>query len=1143
MMMGVLVALGLVLFPLKEGKDLKGGVSLVYSVQQRESANDSAKDVLARTIEVLKNRIDPNGLFEISMVGQGTDRIEVQMPLPSPEVLKLKGEFEKELQDLSKAALTKGRIDAAFKAAADRKANIETLAHGNAKRRELLEAAAAASDAAISARHEYDAQTDAAKKETLAATVATAELNYEQAIQKVLATGLSAEELRRVVTLSTRKRSFADRDGKIVELMSPREEAEKKLRDSHPEALDEINKVINTYNEYASKRKGFDDPEELKRMMKGAGVLSFRIGVNKGAHPAEAELRRKFRELGPRNANADDARWYRINRIDGWLHSKEVAEQLAKDDSFAATYFAQNGNVVEARSGDYYMLLWDTPGTRMTLEDHRDNPWAVSSASQGRDETGKLEIRFNMDPVGALYLGSLTGQHRGDKMAVLLDDEVYTAPNLQSQISSSGRITGEFTAAEVDYVVRTLTGGSLQAAISPDPISEDTIAPQLGADNLRMGLWAGVYAATLVAAFMLVYYFSCGAIAVFALIVNAALILGAMAWSEAAFTMPGIAGVILTFGMAVDSNVLVYERMREEMLRGCDFKTSVRLGFEKATASIVDGNMTNLIVCVVLYYTGTPEIRGFAITMGIGVLATLFSALVASHLVFDLAIKMGWRKTSMLPMAVPALQAAITPKLDWLKYRYVFFTISGLYVGLGIAMIVFIQGSKMLDNQFLGGTKVTLQLKADPATGQPMEMTRKQIQERVQKIVEHDGVAAVLLPLRNAEVIPLNPRSDGVTAEKFDIKVGPAQEHVLQDPNAIPEAIKAAFSDVMDVKPALSFTGSDLPATRAPVFPIERATLGENVEKPELKDPVQPYIGGVAIVIDKLDPPESLATLKERLDNVRKSSDFSSTLIRARDVIITGGTPDHVTSAVIVVHDENVSVLEDEAAWTEAMKIKEWALTQEALAKSTNLAGIQQFSPAVADTFQKQAIGAMLLSFFFIGVYIWIRFKTFSYSIAAVVALMHDVVTVTGLIALCGWLYEIGLGDTVRHFGILPFKIDLNIVAALLTIAGYSLNDTVIVMDRIRENRGKLPYATAAIINASINQTFSRTLITAGTTLCSCLILYAFGGEGMRAFAFSLTTGLIFGTYSSVAVAAPIVWSRKHEQYAVPSDSVQPTTL
>jgi SecD/SecF fusion protein len=1144
----VLLFLGYFVFPPEEnlrlGKDLRGGVSLVYSVQNRAGSQSDAKEVINRTIEVLKNRVDPNGLYEISMVAQGTDRIEVQMPLPSAEVIELKREFEKELEGLAKASLTRVRIDNAIAATTNRAASIDELAHGNANRKKLLEEAAAAFDSSKSKREAYTAEVDAAKKELLAGDVAAAEIAYDDAARKVLATALSADELRRAVMLSPRPRDFFNKDGKLLSLPSQRAEAEKRLRESNPESLAEIDAVIQKYDAYAAQRKGFDDTEELKRMLRGAGVLSFRIGVDTDKRPDEQSLRSRFRELGPRNASAEDARWFKLNRLDGWIDSKEVADAFAANPDYGAQYFAARGHIVEHRNGEFFMLLWDTPGTRLTQEDHRDNPWAIASAGSTRGETGKIEIIFAMDPVGARYLGELTSKHVGQKMAVLLDDEVYTAPNLQSAISSSGRITGSYTASEVDYIVRTLTGGSLQAALSPSPISEDTIAPQLGADNLRMGLWAGVYSAIVVAVFMIFYYFQCGFIAVLSLLVNAAIILGAMALSKAAFTLPGIAGVILTFGMAVDSNVLIYERMREEMVRGADLKSAVRIGFDKALSSIVDGNMTNLIVCFALYWFGTPEIKGFAITMGIGVLSTLFAALVVSRLLFDLGVELGWRKTSMLPMAVPGLQAALTPRIDWLKYRYVFFGISAVYVGLGLGMIFFVQGKRMLDNQFLGGTKVTLQLRTDGTTGQPLTLTRAQVDERISKVVAADTTSAVLRPLRNAEIIPLNPERDGVTSSRFDIKVGPTPADVIPDPEAIPSALKVAFEDVMDIRPELTFVGSDqINATRAPVYPIEKPQLGDNIDRPGISDQVPAFIGGAAIVLDDITPAPSLAVLKDRLANTRRTSEFSSTLNRTTDIVITKGSPESVQSAVLLVRDDAVSSLDNQEAWADSVKEKEWNLARQALTLSSNLAGVQQFSAAVADTFQAQALQATVISFTLIGIYIWLRFKTFRYSIAAVVALIHDVLTVTGLLALCGFIYDMGYGDVASKVGLLPFKIDLNIVAALLTIAGYSLNDTVVVMDRIRENRGRLPYASAAIINNSINQTFSRTVITGGTTLVSCMILYSIGGEGMRAFSFALLTGLIFGTYSSVAVAAPIVWSRKQEERGHAIDVAQPATL
>jgi SecD/SecF fusion protein len=321
------------------------------------------------------------------------------------------------------------------------------------------------------------------------------------------------------------------------------------------------------------------------------------------------------------------------------------------------------------------------------------------------------------------------------------------------------------------------------------------------------------------------------------------------------------------------------------------------------------------------------------------------------------------------------------------------------------------------------------------------------------------------------------------------------------------------------------------------VFAIDKPELGANVGKSNLRQNVQTYIGGAAILLENITPSTTLAALTQRLEATRQTESFSDTLSRTRSVIVLEGTEDNVKSAAILVNDDTSSVLDNEQKWEGDVRDREWQLALESLTKDSTPASVQSFSAAIAETFTANAITALVLSFVFIGIYIWVRFAAPRYSLAAIVALVHDVLTVIGLIALAEILYD---ASATRSFAnaalLLPFKIDLNMVAALLTIAGYSLNDTVVIMDRIRENRGKLPHATRDIINTSINQTFSRTLITGGTTLGSCIILYIWGGEGMRAFAFALATGLIVGTYSSVAVAAPIVWSRKHD--GVPQQSV-----
>src|SRR5690606_32863289 len=194
-------------------------------------------------------------------------------------------------------------------------------------------------------------------------------------------------------------------------------------------------------------------------------------------------------------------------------------------------------------------------------------------------------------------------------------------------------------------------------------------------------------------------------------------------------------------------------------------------------------------------------------------------------------------------------------------------------------------------------------------------------------------------------------------------------------------------------------------------------------------------------------------------------------------------------------------------------------------------ASVDNFSPAIASTFRAQAIVAVVMSFMLITIYIWVRFGSMRYSLAALVTLMHDVMVVLGLIALAEILYDHSATAAIaQKLGIKPFKIDLNLIAALLTIIGYSLNDTIIIMDRIRENRGKLDYASADVINRSINQTISRTAITSGTTLVAVAIMYGFGGEGIRAFSYAMLLGIVAGTFSSIGVAAPMVWSKRGDR-------------
>jgi SecD/SecF fusion protein len=673
-----------------------------------------------------------------------------------------------------------------------------------------------------------------------------------------------------------------------------------------------------------------------------------------------------------------------------------------------------------------------------------------------------------------------------------------------------------------------LNAGSLQARLSPEPISEITVAPELGADNLRQGLHAGVVALIVIGLFMIVYYYVYGVVAVVCLLANAVCIVGAMALARASFTLPGIAGVILTFGMAVDANVLIFERVREELRKGLDLRVAMKLGFGKALSSIVDGNVTNLIVCFVLGYMGTQEIRGFAITLGIGVVSTLFSALVLSRVIFVLLIDiMKIKHMGMLPMTLPVIDRILEPRVNWLRLRYFFIPLSIGVVGLGLAMIA-LRGEKMLDAEFRGGTAVTLELarqNADDPASPRRTATRAEVEERVHAIGEGLAENDPLRPLRAADVVPVNPEDDGVTSDRFIVRTYATESELVLT------ALVERLDTLIDALPALSFRGQDAPsAAVAPAYPVVAPRLGDSVGRPEWRDDVSDYLGGVAIVLENIEPRPRLSDLVARLDQMRTQPDYSNTLGRRHEVRVLAGSTDAVESAVVLVRDEGVSAFDSEAVWNADVRDREWSLAQQALTEPIVRASVQNFSPAIADTFRQQAIVAVGLSVLMIVLYIWVRFGGARYSLAAIATLTHDVVAMIGLIAFAEILYDSPkLAAIAQSIGIQPFKIDLNLVAAILTIIGYSLNDTIIIMDRIRENRGKLPFISARVINESINQTISRTIITSGTTLLAVVILYVDGGMGVRAFSYALLCGILVGTYSSIAVSAPLVWSRKRD--------------
>ncbi len=257
---------------------------------------------------------------------------------------------------------------------------------------------------------------------------------------------------------------------------------------------------------------------------------------------------------------------------------------------------------------------------------------ALSSANNERP--GLWQVNFSLNNRGAREFARLTGENVGRALAISLDGRISSAPTIQSRIAGSGVITGNFTNAEAADLALLLRAGALPTDVV---IAEErTVGPSLGADSIRLGVNASLLGAALVVLFMIVYYRLSGIVAVAALVANILILLAVLAQFNLVLTLPGLAGIALTVGMAVDANVLINERIREELRKGKTVRAAVQVGYHNATRTIVDSNLTTLISGVVLLWFGTGPIKGFAITMSIGILTSMFTALIMTHVIMDL---------------------------------------------------------------------------------------------------------------------------------------------------------------------------------------------------------------------------------------------------------------------------------------------------------------------------------------------------------------------------------------------------------------------------------------------------------------------------------------------------------------------------
>ena len=323
----------------------------------------------------------------------------------------------------------------------------------------------------------------------------------------------------------------------------------------------------------------------------------------------------------------------------------------------------------------------------------------IKMAYPDKGEFGQRRISLSFNTKGAEDFARVTRRNVGRQLAIVLDGVLYCAPNIREPITGgNAQISGNFSEDEVKSIADALVSGSFPFKITEDAVFDTD--PKLGKNNVLNGIWVGVFSLVCVALFMIVYYRLCGVISVFALCMNVVLIMGAMAAFDSTLTLPGIAGIILTIGMAVDANVLVFERIREELANGHKLRTAVDMGYSRAFSAVFDANITTLLTSVILYFVGTGAVKGFAVTLSIGILSTLFTALFVTRLIFDYIFKFtSLERISMLQ----SFKNAKYPFMRIFRWTLLF----SVLLVLLLAGTLAVRKSSVLGVDFTGGTTVS----------------------------------------------------------------------------------------------------------------------------------------------------------------------------------------------------------------------------------------------------------------------------------------------------------------------------------------------------------------------------------------------------------------------------------------------------
>jgi SecD/SecF fusion protein len=1181
---------------LRQGLDLQGGTSLIYAIDTTGLTSAEQKDVAQRLVPILRKRIDPDNTMNLIIRPQGFARIEIQMPLASREVQERRKAYDAAVDAVQSANINIALIERAVALPAEqRKSELNRLAGGLPERTRIIEDFAAAYDNMMKLRAESEklsARLDSIQKQLEAAKVDaeivkamagswsllagkalddaiakqmpndTAHLEtiksylaayaeWASVVNAMTQAQTGANERYRQARASLEKLNVNMEVVRETVLDLPANSTERKSRlekliAAFPERKSQIEDLVRTFDAYRSLRGRLDDPEDLRRILKGVGVLEFRIlpqsSGAKALDAAEIALRKHNLETyGPARASDDKYVWVETE-------SPNPQEWKVQD------------SITHPFGNKLYVLASNLPNETL-LQSGKERAWQLESAYPDIDQNGMRAIGFKLNERGANLFHKITSSNIGRPLCILLDNVAISAPNIQSAIFSRGIITGSFSQTEITDMVNKLNAGSLPARLIDPPITIKTIGPSIGAENRDAGIRAGIIGLIIVAAFMAVYYINSGLIADTALVLNLLFILAAMAFSGSTFTLPGIAGVILTIGMAVDANVLINERIREEQEKGCSVRIAVRNGYERAFVTIFDSNLTTFITALILYIVASEEIRGFAITLMLGIISSMITAVWVTRLIFEwlLAKRVFVDRIRMMHLFG-------TPNINWMRLRPFFFTISGIAVLASWTLFITRDDTKnsKYDIEFTGGTSVTINLK-EP-------MPRNEVERKIQTIGRELG---------NPRLAAATVYRVGTDDMQFDITTLETNKTVIDVsfPKGVPSEAEAR-KEIAEAEirfPAGTLTnltvtqkGSALhfetSQTNSPLvreiltaaFQSREAVVGEprvdevvndaiikafgdqlrvNQDlRPKIvdrqmidnklleKEPqLSAFYGGVKMTV-KLELPATPAQLDRRFRDLQYKPGMHNLEMNPCEILKTDLTmpaeDEELTEFVYVSRIPEAGYRDLTAEEVARFLENEETKVVQAASLKESLPRVTQIDPSIGHQAKVRAIIAVALGWISIIAYLWVRFGRVRYGLAGVIALVHDVSLAVGAVVGATYIANTAVGQALL---VGDFKINLEMIAAFLTIIGYSINDTIVIFDRIRENRGRTGVLTPKLINDSINQTLSRTVLTSFATFLVVFVMYVWGGPGLRGLNYALMIGIVVGTYSTVAIAAPIL--------------------